>query len=166
MKNERKDETSKTDKIRKFGVVSGFISISFFCFLVFNCSSGSDKQQNNSSPKFKQYYNQGQQLYEKHCSNCHQKDGTGLGRLYPPLNVSDFMDTNFNEVLCLMRHGKKGELVVNGVLFNQPMPGIPLLTDLEIAEIATYIYNTWDHKRGIIDVKEVSPILVNCDSSE
>ena len=115
-----------------------------------------------SDPKFQQYYVQGEQLYIKNCSNCHQKNGKGLGLLYPPLDVSDYMDKNFDEVLCLMKHGKEGELTVNGKLFNKPMPGITTLTDLEIAEIATYIYNTWDRQHGLIDVKTTSATLTTC----
>lgn len=116
----------------------------------------------NASPKFEQYYVHGQQLYVKNCSNCHQVDGSGLRRVYPPLDHSDFMDNHFQEVVCLMRFGKKGELFVNGKQFNQPMHGVPSLTDIEIAEITTYIYNTWSHERGLIDVREASKILANC----
>jgi cytochrome c551 len=143
-----------------------FFSFLFFafCFLLFSCSRTSENKNDTSSPKYKQYYLQGEQLYTNHCSNCHQKNGTGLGLVYPPLNTSDFMEKNFEEVICLIRHGKKGELFVNGKSFNQPMPGVSTLTDLEIAEIATYIYNTWQHDRGIIEVKETSKILKNCAS--
>ena len=115
-----------------------------------------------SSAKFNQYYVQGEKLYIKHCGNCHQADGTGLGRLYPPLDTSDYMQNNFRDVICLMRHGKTGELIVNGQQFNQPMPDIPSLSDLEIAEIATYIYNTWSHERGMIEVTDVTTILSAC----
>jgi len=116
------------------------------------------------SPKFRQYYVQGEILYRQHCTNCHQQDGSGLGRVYPPLNTSDFMEENFDEVICLIRNGISGEILVNGISFNQAMPPLPRLTDLEVAEIATYIYNTWDHQRGIIDVKDASRILQRCDS--
>lgn len=98
----------------------------------------------------------------KHCSNCHQKDGTGLGRLYPPVNSSDYMDDHFKDVICLIKFGKEGKLVVNGREFNQPMKGVSTLSDLEIAEIATYIYNTWSHEKGIIEVRDVSEILHGC----
>jgi mono/diheme cytochrome c family protein len=131
--------------------------LSAFCFLLLNCSNKKD-----SSPKFTQYYNQGETLYQKNCSNCHQKNGSGLGLVYPPLDSSDYMEKNFKEVICLIRNGKKGELFVNGKKFNQPMPGIPTLTDLEIAEIATYIYNTWSHQKGMVEVKEVSELLKAC----
>lgn len=115
-----------------------------------------------SSPKFTQYYVQGEKLYLKHCSNCHQVEGTGLARIYPPLNTSDYMDTNFNDVVCLIRHGKTGQMIVNGKEFNQPMPGVTTLSDLEVAEIATYIYNTWSHARGIVEVKHAAEILNSC----
>jgi cytochrome c551 len=134
-----------------------------FCIFCFMLSCG-DSNKSSSNAKFSQYYNQGELLYQKRCSNCHQKDGSGLGRLYPPLDTSDFMTKNFDDVICLIRYGKKGELVVNGVTFNQPMPGIPTLTDLEIAEIATYIYNSWSHDRGIVDVSEVSALQKTCKS--
>jgi cytochrome c551 len=132
-----------------------------YCLLLLACGESKTK---DTSPKFTQYYNQGERLYATHCSNCHQKNGKGLGRLYPPLDSSDFMTNNFNEVICLMENGKSGSLIVNGVEFNQPMPGIPTLSDLEVAQIATYIYNTWTHGRGMVDVKEVSVILQKCDS--
>jgi cytochrome c551 len=125
------------------------------------CSKRSGKKE-FSSPKMQQYYLQGEQLFIKYCSNCHQTNGRGLGLLYPPLDTSDFMDKNMEEVICLIKHGKKGALTVNGKAFNQPMPGINTLSDLEIAEIATYIYNTWSHDKGMIDVQRVSKILSSC----
>lgn len=133
------------------------------CIALSNCTRAGDDRR---TPKFTQYYNRGEQLYLTHCSNCHQKDGTGLGRLYPPLNKSDYMSRQFNEVLCLMRYGIAGEISVNGLDFNHPMPGIPRLTDLEIAEIATYIYNTWEHDKGIVEVKDVTIILRDCKPTE
>jgi cytochrome c551 len=114
------------------------------------------------NPKFDQYFVQGEKLYIQHCSNCHQKNRKGLGLLYPPLDESDYMTKNFNETLCLMKYGISGELVVNGKSYNQPMPGVRSLTDLEIAEIATYIYNSGQHKKGLILVTDVEQIMKDC----
>jgi len=113
--------------------------------------------------EFDLYKNNGEVLYNKYCSNCHQKDGKGLSLLYPPLNNSDFVDKNFEQVLCIMRNGKFTPTVVNGKTFEQPMKGIPALTDLDIAEIATYIYNTWDRQRGIVTVNEVTEKMKECN---
>jgi cytochrome c551 len=123
----------------------------------FSLSSCSQKDQ-----KLNRYFIQGEELYNKHCSNCHQKNGTGLGLVYPPVDVSDYLESNMADVICLIENGKRGELVVNGKSFNQPMPGNPLLTDLEIAEIATYLYNNWGREKGLIDVADVTAILSTC----
>jgi cytochrome c551 len=113
------------------------------------------------SVKFTQYYNKGEQLYSKHCSNCHQADGSGLGLLYPPIKDSDYM-TNQREVICLMKNGKKGSITVNGKVYDQEMPATPALTNLEVAEITTFIYNTWSFDEGLIDVRRVSAVLDSC----
>jgi cytochrome c551 len=112
--------------------------------------------------KFQQYYAQGEVLYEKNCSNCHQKNGKGLGLVYPPLASSDFLKKNFNASLCLMKYGKQGEITVNGKSFNKPMPGVPSLTELEIAEIATYINNSWGSQNGIVEIGQVTSALNEC----
>lgn len=123
-------------------------------------------QCNTQSPKFKQYLVEGERLYIQHCSNCHQADGKGLGRVYPPLAPSEFMNDNFETVICSIKFGMSREIVVNGEVYNQPMPGIPSLTELEIAEIATYIYNSWGHDRGLIGVNYMTSILEGCQSAD
>lgn len=126
----------------------------FMSLIIVSCTS--------RDPKFQQYFAQGQALYEKHCSNCHQKNGRGLGRLYPPLAASDFLKNNFDKSMCLMKYGIEGEIIVNGQSYNKPMPAIPSLTELEIAEIATYIGNSWGHERGLIEVAKSSKIIKDC----
>lgn len=138
----------------------GLLAILIF-FLLNACSSN---KKPNESVKFQQYYVEGEQLYLKNCSNCHQKSGKGLGLVYPPLDESDYMDENLEEVICLIKNGKSGELRVNGKSYNLAMPGVPTLTDLEIAEIATYVYNTWTHNKGIIELQQVSRALANCEA--
>ena len=136
------------------GLVAGILLVAAAC----TSPSGGD-----SSPKFKQYYVRGEQLYLQHCSNCHQENGKGLGLLYPPLDTSDYMQKHLEDVVCLIRNGKEGALLVNGKSFNGKMPALAV-SDLEIAQISTYIYNTWSHQRGLLDVKFVSEILSSCDS--
>lgn len=140
--------------------------------LITSCATGgSDSQEKESTRpemtgeeavKFEQYMVAGETLYLQFCSNCHQAMGTGLANLYPPLKESDYMEENFEDVICLIRNGKTGAIVVNGKTYNQQMPALPMLTDLEIAEISTYIYNSWGKTRGLIPVTEASAILAAC----
>ena len=141
----------------KLGLITGL------SLIIIACSQSGES--NNLSLKSQQYFVQGEKLYITHCSNCHQTDGSGLGLLYPPVNKSDFMDKNFEKVVCLMKSGIEGELIVNGKQFNKPMPGIPSLTDLEITEISTYIYNKWGNRRDSITLQQVSTILRECKMS-
>jgi cytochrome c551 len=152
-----------TSSLSMYIFLSGLL---FLTCLFISCNKKTESTTDTSSIKFNQYYLQGEKLYAKNCSNCHQLKGTGLGRLYPPIHLSDYMDKNLPDVICLMRYGKNGEVIVNGVSFNKNMPGIPSLSDLEIAEIATYVYNTWDHKHGMIDVSEVAVIQKNCSTNQ
>jgi hypothetical protein len=72
------------------------------------------------------------------------------------------MQNNLDEVLCQMKYGKKGEITVNGITYNMEMKGVISLTELELAEIATYIYNSWDHQTGIIETDRVEKALAKC----
>ncbi len=72
------------------------------------------------------------------------------------------MEKNFEEVICIIKHGREGELWVNGVMYNQPMKSNPTLTELEVTELATYIYNTWSNQRGQVEVREVTSALSAC----
>jgi len=131
------------------------IGIVGLSFLFSSCST--------KSAKFQQYYAQGQVLYEKNCSNCHQKNGRGLGLLYPPLAESDYFEKNFKASLCLMKYGTTGTIIVNGKEFNKPMPGVPSLTELEIAEIATYINNSWGRQNEMVEISLVTSVLNDCE---
>lgn len=131
-------------------------SIVVLMFLAVACVPG------QRDVKFQQYYAEGEVLYQQHCANCHQIDGSGLGKLYPPLAKSDFLEKGPEAVLCLIKYGVKGEMIVNGITYNKPMPGIPTLTELEIAEIATYIFNSWGNTSAMVEVNQVTPILAAC----
>ena len=136
------------------------LSLIILSSIGFQCCSGPSAA--GDTTKFTQYYVKGESLYQMHCSNCHQKNGSGLGLLFPPLDTSDYMENSFKEIICLIKNGKEGELIVNGKSFNKKMLAPIGLTDLEIAQISTYIYNTWTHERGLVDVTETSAILRAC----
>lgn len=61
-----------------------------------------------------------------------------------------------------MKYGTSGSIVVNGVEFNKLMPGVPSLTELELAELATYITNSWGEQGGIVTIEQVSQALSGC----
>ena len=117
--------------------------------------------QSEEEIKRQRYITEGLLLYKTYCANCHQADGKGLEALYPPLAGSDYL-VNKNSVICLIRYGQQGPIVVNGKTYNRPMPAQLQLSDLEVAELMTYIYNEWGGETKFTDVKTVSPVLADC----
>ena len=128
--------------------------LSAYCLSTISCSQ--------EDIKLKQYYIDGQALYKLHCANCHQDNGQGLAGLYPPIAGSDFLKDNKNLILCSMRYGLKDTIIVNGKTYRQPMPANIQLQALDVAEIATYIYNEWGNEKVITDVKSVQKVLEGC----
>jgi cytochrome c551 len=111
--------------------------------------------------KFKQYWTHGRKLYKKHCIGCHQNDGSGLAQLIPPLAGTDYLE-NKERVICIIKHGQQGEVVVNGITYNGVMPASPQLQALDVAELATYILNAWGNEGGFVSVHAADSILNNC----
>ncbi|MFN3758954.1 MAG: c-type cytochrome [Algoriphagus aquaeductus] len=128
-----------------------------------SCSPKPSNDENTlaqiSDPEVMKFAVTGKQLYENYCGNCHQNDGKGLGKLIPPLRDADYFKASVHRTVWIMRHGQKDEIVVNGQTYNQAMPGNPQLKPLEIAQIATYLYNIWGMKEGVISSPEVEKYL-------
>ena len=126
------------------------ITLIFISFLFFSC-------QNQEEINFEQYQIAGEKLYIQHCSNCHGAEGEGLRDLYPPIKNSDFLN-NKNQVICVIKNGAKGPMIVNGKEYNQVMPKNKELFDLDIAQITTYIYSKWGEEKVITEVDSVKYI--------
>ncbi|MGK7396524.1 MAG: c-type cytochrome [Candidatus Cyclobacteriaceae bacterium M3_2C_046] len=145
-----------------------FYPILFLLIGIAGCQPQSDRESEKNPLDYrtrirlKQYMTQGKQLYLQYCSNCHQEDGNGLGALYPPLTQSDYMLADVNRTICIIKNGQQGEIMVNGVSYNQLMPANEFLSDLEIAEIATYMYNKFTDSTLIVTLNQVSDALNNC----
>lgn len=145
--------------------VGKFKTLIVLITLVILTACGSGKKSDNESVQSRlstkdlKYFAVGQQLYTRYCINCHMEKGEGLGTLIPPLANSDYL---LNDVLAAARtikFGLKGPIQVNGVDYNQPMPGNPDLTSFEIQELLVYISNAWGNESKIIAAKEVEEYL-------
>lgn len=112
--------------------------------------------------RLKQYRVKGRQIYAQICANCHQNDGSGLAGLFPPLAESDYLLNDLKRAACLIKNGLAEEIIVNGKRYSQMMPANTKLTPLEIAEVLTFITNSWGNEKGLSGVKEVEIWLNDC----
>lgn len=99
--------------------------------------------------------NAGRELFAGTCSVCHQPNGAGLPGVFPPLAKSDFLNSDLRRAIGIPLRGLTGKVTVNGNEFNSVMPPMTQLNDDEIANILTYVLNSWDNKGGRVDASEV-----------
>jgi nitrite reductase (NO-forming) len=99
----------------------------------------------------------GGQEYVAACTNCHQRDGSGLPGSCPPLAHSDFLMSDKERAIAVLLHGQKGAVRVNGAEFNAEMPALEL-SDREIAAALTYSRNSFGNKGEIVSVAEVAAV--------
>ena len=89
-------------------------------------------------------------------------DGTGLGGNIPPLAGADYLASEQELISCIIRNGQAGQIVVNGVTYDEEMPGVPDLTDFQIANIINYINHAWGNDYGFVKVEDIRTELENC----
>lgn len=142
--------------MRKLAILSTIL-------FAFSCAPKSSNEENTlaqiSDPEVMKFAIPGKTLYENYCANCHQADGKGLGKLIPPLRDADYFKASVHRTVWIIRHGQKGEILVNGEKYNQAMPANPHLKPLEIAQITTYLYNIWGMNAGVITSSDVEAFL-------
>jgi len=100
----------------------------------------------------------GQALFAGTCSTCHQPNGEGLEGVFPPLAGSSYIKADPKAVPRVMLHGLQGPVNVNGKDYNSVMPPMTQLTDDEVANIATYVLNSWGNPGGKVTNAEAAQI--------
>ena len=96
----------------------------------------------------------GKQLYMNYCAGCHQQDGTGLGKVYPPLKDADYLQNNFEELPCIIMNGLEQPIVVNGQKYQYEMYAIKGLDYYDVAAISNYLAFTFQVGDGKVMTEE------------
>ena len=102
---------------------------------------------------------EGSILYKTYCANCHQGDGKGDGGRFPPLESSEYVTGDKNQLINIILNGLQGKITVNDKTYNGFMPPHKdILDDHAIASIATFIRNRFGHVKGSVSTLEVTAI--------
>ena len=111
-------------------------------------------------------YVQGRAIYEYKCANCHQPDGTGLVGNIPPLAGADWLVEHRGEVMCVIRYGMAGEVVVNGLPYDGIMQGFPELSPTEAVNVANYILDAWGNDLPPLPGSAAQALIDSCGERE
>lgn len=102
----------------------------------------------------------GKNIYGRTCFACHQSEGQGIPGAFPPLAKSDYLNADSNRAISAVLHGLTGEITVNGNKFNSVMTS-QNLTDQEISDVLTYVYNSWGNNKT-----NVTPEMVKTERAK
>lgn len=100
----------------------------------------------------------GEQTYKAACIACHQPNGKGLGNAFPPLAGSDYLVKDKTRAITTVLHGRTGPITVNGARYDSVMPPMSQLKDQEIANVLSYVSNTWGNKGWQVSSTDVRAI--------
>lgn len=100
----------------------------------------------------------GKKVYDTHCLSCHQAGGAGITDLYPPLTNTTWVSGDKKKLITIVLNGMSGEIVVNGKEYDNEMPSQAYLKDGDIADVLTYIRNSFGNKASVVTPAEVKAL--------
>lgn len=101
----------------------------------------------------------GKQVYLNLCTACHLAEGEGMTGVFPPLAKSDYMLADRDRAIRTVLKGLSGPVEVNGVTYNSVMPPQDaVLSDQQVADVLTYVFNSWGNEGDVFSADEVKAI--------
>lgn len=117
----------------------------------------SDKVVSKKSKTLAEKIESGKLIYSQTCFACHQAAGEGIAGAFPPLAKSDYLNADVNRAIEIVLKGKTGEITVNGTTYNSVMTR-QAITDDEVADVLTYVYNSWGNNKTNVTTSQVSQV--------
>jgi mono/diheme cytochrome c family protein len=108
-------------------------------------------------PVSKTVMTRGKQVYETVCMACHQIDGQGIPRMAPTLVKTKWVLGDKKKIIQFVLKGLPGgEIEIDGETFANAMPPQEnSLTDQQIADVLTYVRNSFGNKASGVSAGEV-----------
>jgi len=96
----------------------------------------------------------GKAVYIANCQSCHQPDGMGILNRYPPLNGKAIAGEKGKLIeILIAAHASPGEQ--EGKVSSYVMPANPSMNNQDIADVLTYIRNSFGNKASAVKPGEV-----------
>ena len=121
--------------------------------------------------EFEQFM-RGKEIYERdgYCGTCHQPDGKGLTASgFPPLSGTKWVLENEERLIKLTLKGIYGPITVLDKEYPGTVPMTPyegLLNDKEIADVLSFVRNSFGNKASLIDEETVARVRASLDENQ
>ncbi len=98
----------------------------------------------------------GKKLFETRCLVCHQADGGGVPNMNAPLDgSSNVVGNNIARLVRIVKEGYSEKIPLDGYYYNNVMTPNPDFKDQDIADVLSYIRNSWSNKASKITLAQV-----------
>lgn len=137
----------KNRLMRKFSIVSMLLIVVVYLFA-----------QTSQQGGLKASIDRGKKVYDTYCLSCHQSDGSGVPKLNPPLIKTDWVTGNKQRLITIMLKGMNERLEIDGEEYENVMASHAFLKDEQIADVLTYIRNSFGNKASLVTAAEVKTV--------
>jgi len=136
-----------------------FASLVLFMVVV---STGVKAQVRHSSKSSKAHLAlsiaNGKAVYTQNCATCHQVDGHGVPNMNPPLIQTSYVLGDKTKLIKIVLNGFNEDVEINGNTYSNTMASHDFLKDQEIADVLTYVRNSFGNKASAVSVAMVKSL--------
>ena len=123
--------------------------ISLFCFALMLLSA---------QPSLKASMERGKEVYTGNCLSCHMENGKGLPGSFPTLVNKEYVGGDKKKLIGIVLNGLEGEINVDGQSYNNVMAAYEYFSDEQVADVLTYIRNSFGNKYAAVTTAEVKAV--------
>ena len=143
-------QTTTKAEFGKSHIRNSMKAVIIMMLLALNGLSFSDPQ-----PSLKEAMARGKKVYDGYCMACHMTDGEGVPRMNPPLVKTEYVTGDKKRLIGIVLNGMDEPLEINGETYTNVMAPHAFLKDQEIADVLTYIRNSFGNKASAVTIGEV-----------
>jgi len=100
----------------------------------------------------------GKLVYTRICLSCHMADGGGVQNLNPPLIKTTYVLGDKKKLISIVLNGFSEKVEINDETFSNVMASHAYLKDKEIADVLTYVRNSFGNKASAVTASEVKKV--------
>ncbi len=100
----------------------------------------------------------GKLIYEKECMSCHLQDEATLENKLPSLAKTEWVLGPKQRLIKIVLDGFEDSIAIDGNHYQDSMPPHAHLTDQEIADLLSYVRNSFGNRASAVAAREVKKV--------
>lgn len=134
------------------------VAVSALFLFTMQSGAQSTKASTANPTALKASFERGKILYATSCLACHQADGSGVPNLNPPLINTSWVLGPKTKLIEILLKGSNGQVEIDGETFHNTMPAQTHLTDVQIADVLTFVRSSFGNKASFVTPAEVKAV--------